>query len=135
VRSVTLITLLLIAHVSTCRSQSYYESSGQTAIFTLKAGAKSGPLSTQSSSGSHYFSTRALSIANVNNNIVILLPSLLRGYADISLCDISGRQIFRKSAFGNMPVYFNKNTLMPGIYNVSVYVDGKALSRRFLISK
>ena len=129
------ITLVILGCVVACWSQAYYEASGQTQVFTLTAGAKSGPVAIRKGSLMRTEKNSGINLAVTRGGIVITLPSLRRGSADISLYDLAGRQIFRQRGYWGASLRLATQTFPAGIYTAIVRVDGKNYSRRLAMSR
>ena len=114
-------------------SQAYYEASGQTQAFTLAAGAKAGPSAIKRGSdvrsGPHY----GLRVIFSRGGIVVTLPGMHRGSADIALYNIKGRQVYRQIKNGPS-LRLETPLLAPGIYNMLIRFDGLIYSHRIAVS-
>lgn len=116
-------------------SQAYYEASGQTDIFTLAPGAKTGHSGTQAAQTLHRVTVSNISITVARSGIIVALPSQLpRGSADISVSNVAGRQIYRQHGFSGRTLRFENGVFKPGIYAIRVCVDGQKYVRRFAIT-
>jgi hypothetical protein len=132
-RSALVTASVIFGFAVACLSQTYYEASGQTAVFTLKAGAKTSAI--HSGSVIRSVLNSSINVTTVKGNIVVTLPALQRGLADISLYDIAGRQIYRQHGYSGTSLRLETRTFAPGVYSMLVCVDGKKYSRRVAVSK
>ena len=115
-------------------SQAYYEASGQTQVFTLTAGAKSGPAAIRGGSVMRTGKKSGINITVTRGGIVIRLPAMHQGSVDISLYDITGRQVYRQCGTIGISLRLETQTFAPGIYNVLVHVNGQNFTRRVVLN-
>jgi hypothetical protein len=131
-------TVLVAATILSCATagwgQFYYEASGQTAVFTLAAGAKSGPVTIPGGVVKHTRINSGISVIATRGGIVITLPALQHGKADIALYNLSGRQIYRQRGYIGTSLRLDIRRFAPGIYTVFVCIDGKDFSRKIAVS-
>jgi hypothetical protein len=120
--------------VSSGWSQTSYEASGQTVVFTLTPGAKASPLAVIGGSGSR-FGKNAVSITSARGFIVVSLSSQPHGPSDISIYDMAGRQAYRQRGFSGGSLRLETRRFAPGMYNILVRIDGRNYSRRFAVSR
>jgi hypothetical protein len=132
---IALATAVIITCTVAGWGQACYEASGQTAVFTLKAGAKSGPAAIREGPVLHAGLNSGISLTATRGGIVITLPALQRGSADIALYDLTGRQIYRQRGFNGTSLHIETKAFASGIYTAIVRVDGKNYSRRFAVSR
>jgi hypothetical protein len=126
---------IALGYGAACWSQTSYDASGQTAVFTLTAGAKSGPASIRSGSVSRTGKGNSVTVASMRGFIVVSLPSQLRFPSDIAMYDIAGKQLYRQRGFNGASFRLDTRLLAPGIYTVIVRIDGQNFSRRFAVSR
>jgi hypothetical protein len=126
---------VLLGYAAAAWSQAFYEASGQTAVFTLTPGAKSGPSSIRGRVVSHTGPQNGIRIAMVKGGIVLTLPSLRQGRSDITIYNMAGRQVYRQRGFSGASLRFDARRFAPGMYNVLVRIDGQNYSRRFAVSR
>lgn len=115
--------------------QQYYEASGQTAVFTLTPGAKSGPSSIRGRVVSRMGPQTGMRIAMVKGGFVVTLLSQRHGQSDITMYDMAGKQVYRQRGFSGSSLRFDAHRFAPGIYNLLVRIDGQNYSRRFAVSR
>ncbi len=123
-----------LGFAATVAGQNYYAASGQTAVFGLTAGAKSGPAAIRGNALSRLEPGR-LVISAVKGAIVVTLSSPPRSPADIAVYDMSGKLVFHKLGFSGLIFRLDTSRLASGIYHARVRIDGQNLSRRFAVSK
>jgi hypothetical protein len=116
-------------------SQTFYEASGKTAVFTLAPGAKVGPDAIRDRAVSRPGTGRALTMASGKGFIVVTLSSLRSGLGDIALYDIAGRQAYRQHGLTSASLRLDTRRFAPGMYTVVVRIDGQNYSRRFALSR
>ena len=133
-RGIVLVSAILMACAITGWGQAYYESSGQTQVFTLAAGAKIGPSAIKSTPALRTGINNGISVGTSRGSIVVALPALHRGVADIALYDIKGRQIYRQSGFLGTSLRLETKAIAPGVYSMLVRVDGKSYTRRVAVN-
>jgi hypothetical protein len=115
--------------------QQYYEASGQTAVFTLTPGAKSGPSSIRGRVVSRTGPQTGIRTAMVKGGLVVTLLSQRHGQSDISIYDMAGKQVYRQRGFSGSSLRFDAHRFAPGMYNLLVRIDGQNYSRRFAVSR
>ena len=130
-RRITISVAIILSCIVTCWSQAYYEASGQTQVFTLTSGAKSGLISV----GHTAKINNDLKITSIQNAIVILLPGISHRVVNIAMYNISGRQIFCKNGYNGTTLRLKSGWFAPGIYTAIASIDGKNYSHLFAISK
>ena len=116
-------------------SQTNFQSSGQTAVFTLTPGAKAGPEAVLRGVAARASKANGVTIAVVKGGIVVTLPSLRHGLGDITLYDMTGRQAYRQRGFAGASLRMDARRFAPGMYNVIVRIDGQKYSRRIAVSR
>jgi TRAP-type uncharacterized transport system substrate-binding protein len=117
-------------------SQAYYEASGQTRVFTLAAGAKSGPVAIRGGSVMRTGKDSGINFAVTRGGIVVTLSAAnQQGSADIALYDLTGRQIYRQHGYCGTSLRLETKAFSAGVYTALVRVDGKNYSRRFAVSR
>lgn len=134
-RSVSLAIVLVLFGSMKILSQTYYEASGQTATFTLTAGAKSGFSAIHSSSPMRTGMNNAVTVASTKGAIVITLTVLPRGSVDIALYNIVGRQMYRHSGLNGTSLRIDTQSFAPGIYVALVRIEGQSYPRRFVVNR
>jgi hypothetical protein len=117
-----------------CWSQAYYEASGQTQVFTLTPGAKSGPASIRNGSFLHAKMNGGIRVTATRGGISIILPAQRHGSADIALYNIAGRQIYRQHGYNGASLRLETRTFAPGVYSLIVRLDGQSYSRRCTVT-
>lgn len=132
-RRIIISVAIILSCIVTCWSQAYYEASGQTQVFTLKAGAKSGLTTIRV--GHMATINNDLKITSIQNAIVISLPAISHKVVNIAMYNISGRQIFCKHGYSGTTLRLKSGWFAPGIYTAIAIIDGKNYSRLFAISK
>jgi hypothetical protein len=115
--------------------QSTFQASGRSAVFTLAPGATAGPDAVQRGIVSQQGKRSGVTIAFVKNGILVALPSLRRGPADIAVYDMTGRLAFRLRGFSGASLRLDPRRFAPGMYNVIVRMDGQKYSRRIAVSR
>ena len=115
--------------------QQYYEASGQTAVFTLTPGAKSGPASIRGKAVLYSGTQSGIRIAIVKGGIVVTLLSQRHGQSDVAIYNVAGRQVYRQCGLSGASLRFDTRRFAPGMYNVLVRIDGQNYSRRFAVSR
>lgn len=128
--SIVLSSVILIYAVS-CWSQAYYEASGQTVAFTLTVGAKAGPSAIKRGPAVGSGQRRGFSVVTSRGCIVVTLPGMHRGSADIALYDIRGRQVYRQRKDGPS-LRLDTQQFAPGMYTVLIRFDGQMYSHRIV---
>ena len=116
-------------------SQAYYEASGQTAVFTLAAGAKSGPAAIHNDPVVRTEAKRGVTVSMTRGALLIVLPVYQRGNAAIALFDIAGRRIYQRSGNSDKMLRLETLSFAPGIYSLLVRVDGMIYSRRIAVGR
>ncbi len=134
-KRITLVTAAILTCAVACWSQTCYEAIGQTVAFTLKAGAKSGPAAIRGISVMRDRLYNGISVTTTRDGILVTLPSLQRGIADIAVYDVAGRQIYRQRGFNGTSLHLETRTFAPGIYAARVQVDGQNYLRRFAVGR
>lgn len=127
-------TAMLFVCAATGWSQPYYEASGQTQVFTLAAGAKVGPSAIKGGRMNRFVMNTGISVVTSRGSIVVTLPALQRGSADIAVYDIKGRQGFRQSGFHGASLRLETKLFAPGVYSLLVRVDGQSFARRVAVN-
>lgn len=115
--------------------QAFYEASGQTAVFTLTPGAKSGPAAIRGRAVSRSGKGSAIRIVAVKGGMVVTLLSPRRGQSDISIYEMTGRQVYRQRGLSGSSLRLDTRRYAPGMYNLLVRIDGQNYSRRFAVSR
>ena len=134
-KRITITAAVILGCAVACWSQAYYEASGQTQVFTLAAGAKSGPAAIRGGSVMGTVKNSGVNLAVTRSGILITLPSMQRGSADVALYDLTGRQIYRQRGYCGTSLRLQTQAFASGIYTALVRVDGKNYSRRFAVSR
>jgi hypothetical protein len=134
-KRMTFVAAVILTYAFACWSQICYEASGQTAAFTLKAGAKSGPAAIHEISVMRDKSSSGISVTRTRGSILIILPFLEHGIGDIAVYDIAGRQIYRQREFSRASLQIETWTFAVGIYTIRVQFDGQNYIRRFMVSR
>lgn len=129
----TLSLAIIFGFAVASRSQAYYEASGQTAVFTLAAGAKAGPSVIKGSFVVRTALNGEMKVTTYRGGIMIALPAI-QGHADITLYDIIGRQIYRQQGFSGTMIRLETRTLAAGVYSILVRSNGQSYTRRVAIS-
>jgi hypothetical protein len=111
-------------------SQTYFEASGQTAVFKLAAGEKSNAAIRDVA---RLRPGSALHMATVKGGILITLSQ--RGFYDIAIYDMAGRQAYAAHRFNAQAVRIDTRAFAPGIYNALFRINGQNYSRRFAVSR
>ncbi len=132
-KRITVMSTLVLACAAACWCQVCHDASGQTAAFTLKAGAKSGPTAIRAVAARGRGDS-GLRVTTTGSGILVTLPAMERGISDVAVYDIAGRQIYRQRGFSGTSVHFEPQTLAAGIYTVRVQGDAKNYVRRFIVS-
>jgi hypothetical protein len=130
----TIVHLLVFICVVAGWSQTFYESSSQTQVFTLKAGAKAGPTAINNSSISLPVINNGISVMTLKGSIVVKLPSFHSRSTTIALYDIRGRQVYRQEGITGSALRLDARSFAPGVYSVIFRADGKKFSRVVAIS-
>jgi len=125
-------SVFILGCVAAGWSQAYYEVSNQTKVFTLAAGAKVGSVAIRS--GAVVGINSGISVTTTRSGIMVTLPSLQRGSADIALYDIQGRQMFRQQGFGGAVLRLETRRFAPGIYSMQIRANGRSYSRMVAVS-
>ena len=115
-------------------SQAYYESSGQTQVFKLAAGAKVGSAAIKDVAANHLAMNNGISVLATRGSIVVTMPALQRGVADVELYDIKGRQIYRQRGINSTVVRFETKSFASGIYSVLIRGNGQIFSRMIVLN-
>jgi hypothetical protein len=132
---IAIIGAIIFGFVVSGWSQAYYEASGQTAVFTLAAGVKSGPAAIKGG-----FVARAtglndgISVTTSRGGIVVVLPVIQGGSADIALYNIMGRQIYLQQEYNGTLLRLGTKAFVPGVYSILVHIDGKSYTRLVAVS-
>lgn len=134
-KRITLVAAAIVTCAVACRSQTCYEAIGQTTAFTLKAGAKSGPAAIRGIFAMRDRINSGISVTTTRDGILVTLPSLQRGIAEMAVYDVAGRLIFRQRGFSGTSLRLETRTFAPGIYTMRVQVDGQSYLRRFAVSR
>jgi hypothetical protein len=134
-KRITLATAVILTCTVVGWSQDYYEASGQTQVFTFKAGAKSGPAAIHRASVQHAMVNNGIKFMTTRGRILITLPTSQQGSAKILLFNIAGRQIYRQRGYSGTSLHIETQAFASGIYTAIVRVDGKNYSRRFAVSR
>lgn len=134
-KRITLMSAAILTFTLACWSQTCYEAIGQTVAFTLKAGAKSGPAAIREISVMRDRINSGIKVTTSRDGILVTLPSLQRGIADIAVYDVAGRQIYRQRGFSGASLRLETRTFAAGIYTALVQVDGQNYLRRFAVSR
>jgi hypothetical protein len=116
-------------------SQAYYEASGQTAVFTLTAGAKSGPAAIRGGSVLRTGKNSGISVTTTRGGILVTLPTLRSGTTDIALYDVAGRQIYRQHGYSGASLRIETQNFASGMYTARIQVDGLNYSRRLMANR
>jgi hypothetical protein len=116
-------------------TQTSFQSSGQTAVFTLTPGAKAGPEAVLHGVVVRPAKGNSVTIGLVKGGIVVTFPTLRHGLGDITIYDMSGRQAFRQHGFAGASLRLDARRFAPGMYNVIVRIDGQKYSRRIAVSR
>jgi hypothetical protein len=114
---------------------SSYDASGQTAVFTLTPGAKSGPSAIRSGASLHSAVANSIRIAAGKNLIGITLSFARRSPVDVAIYDVAGKRAFRQRGFNGTFLRLNAHLFAPGLYSVVVRKDGQNYSRYFTVSR
>jgi hypothetical protein len=125
---------VFVGCAAACWSQTFYEASGQTKVFTLTPGAKSGPASIRDNFFPHAKMIGGIRVTASRGGISIVLPSLRHGAADIALYNIAGRQIYRLQGYDGASLRLETRTFAPGVYSLIVRIDGQSYSRRCTVT-
>jgi hypothetical protein len=133
-RRIVMTMAAIIGCAMACWSQAYYEASGQTQVFTLTPGAKSGPASIRSGSFLHAKMISGIRVSATGGGIAITLPALRHGSADIALYNIAGRQMYRQRGYNGASLRLETRTFAPGVYSLIVRIDGQSYSRRITVT-
>jgi hypothetical protein len=115
--------------------QDYFEASGQTAAFTLQAGAKVGPSPVLRRTVSRTETGSDLRISALRNSLLVTLGSQRRAPVDIAVYSMAGRQVYLRRGFAGHAFCIDTRLMAPGIYNLSVRTDGLNFSRRFVVGR
>jgi hypothetical protein len=132
-RRIVITSATVLCCIITGWSQAYYEASGQTTVFTLAAGAKAGPSAIKGSPVVRTALNREMKVTTSRGGIMVALPAL-QGHADITLCDIKGRQICRQQGLSGTTVRLENRTLAAGVYSIIVRANGQRYTRRVAVS-
>ena len=124
----------IMAYAAAGWSQAYYEASGQTVVFTLAAGAKAGPSAIRAGQLRQGAAIASMEVTVSRSNIVVSLPTLQRGNADIAIFNIQGRQVYRQQGFTGKTLRLESAVFKTGMYVVRVGVEGQRYVRRFSIA-
>ena len=134
-RQIALVVAAVIGCTVSGWSQSYYEASGRTAVFTLTAGAKSGSVAIRSGSAvTQVRSNIGVTVKTASSRIVVSLPALQSSSADIAIYTVAGKQIYRQRGYRGASLSLDSRQFAQGMYSVVVRVEGKSYSRRFAIT-
>jgi hypothetical protein len=114
--------------------QAYYEASGQTQVFTLTAGAKAGSAAIKRSPALLAAPKNGICVKAFRGGFLVTLLGLQRGYADIVLYDIKGRQVCRRRAINCTSLRLETGSFAPGIYTLFVHAWGQSFSRRIAVN-
>lgn len=130
------LALALITLAVSGWSQSYFEASNRTSVFTLTAGAKALPSAVKESRAFHSIQAAAPRIQPMNGHVLITLPigSFNRAGTDIALFDIKGRQVYRQNSMQGTSLRIETRSFAPGVYSMLLRIDGKSYSRLVPIS-
>lgn len=115
-------------------SQGYYETSGQTQVFTLTAGAKAGTTGTRSGRAFSTGKNTEIRVIAARGGVVVSLPLSLRGTAEVALFDIRGRQVFRLTGITGTSVCIESGSFAPGVYSMLIRASGTSCVRRVALN-
>ena len=114
--------------------QAYFDASGKTAVFTLKAGEKAGCFVVSTAVVQMVSNkTSSVKVATVSDGILVTLPTVKHGSADVALYDMCGRQIYRQCGVRAPALRLETRTFAMGLYTVTVRLDGKSHTCRFVV--
>jgi hypothetical protein len=134
-KRIVLTVAAIIGCAMACWSQAYYEASGQTQVFTLTPGAKSGPAaSIRSGSFLHAKMISGIRVSATRGGIIIMLPALRQESADVALYNIAGRQMYRQRGYNGASLRLETRTFAPGVYSLIVRIEGQSYSRRITVT-
>jgi hypothetical protein len=134
-RRIAIAAALLLSLTVTGWSQAYYEASGQTAVFTLSAGAKSGPAAIHDDPVVRAEEKRGVTVSMVRGAVLITLPVHQRGNVAIALFDIAGRRIYQRTGDSEKMLRLETRSFAPGVYSLLVRVDGMTCSRCIAVGR
>lgn len=132
-RNIIVISFVIFSFSITCWSQAYYEASGQTAVFTLTAGAKAGPTAIKRSPEVHAALSSDIKVTMSRGGIVVIMPVAHQRSANIALYDIRGRQVYRQQGYNGTSLQLETKAFAPGIYNLLIRADGQSYTRRVAV--
>jgi hypothetical protein len=124
--------VLLIVAAGFC--QSYYEASGQSAVFTLAAGAKSGPAAVRDQRLNRPMES-GIGIVPAKGGLLVTVPLSQRGRTDVAVYTMAGRQMYRRHGLFESGLRIDTRQFGAGIYTVCVHAGGLNFSRRFAIDR
>ena len=134
-RKITLSAAVVLGLSATAFSQSYYEASGQTAVFTLKAGARTNPVvAVKSKASTIKPAMSALSVAVNKTTITLVLGSGAIKTADLAFYDVAGKLVYRQSASSSV-VHIDVKKFGSGVFAAVVKVDGVMMTKRFAVGR
>jgi len=129
--SAVLSTILCFSFL--CWSQAYYEASGQSQVFTLSAGAKSGPASIHQPLAKFIQTRNDVKFYQLHNgNISILLPNIPQ-LAKIAVFNVFGRQVFYSTYRFNDFICIDTRLYSFGMYTIVVAIGNHKISKHFLV--
>lgn len=132
---IAIIGAIIFGFVVSGWSQAYYEASGQTAVFTLVAGAKSGPAAIGKGPDMQAVLNGGIKVTMSRGIIVVVIPVAYQKNANIALYDIRGRQVCRQQGYNGTSLQIETKAFAPGVYSMLVRVDGKSYSRRVAVNR
>lgn len=132
--SMLMASVAILCLSNACFGASFYESSGQTSVFTFAAGSKSGPLAIRNGRVTQFLNANPITISSVKRN-VISFSLQLKGSCEIALYDISGRLAFLRRGFDGTSLSLDTRIFGSGLYTVVVRQNGQSFSRRITISR
>jgi hypothetical protein len=127
-----ILVAVILAYAVASWSQTRYEASGQTQVFTLTAGVKIGPTAINRSI-SRMEKNNGINFEATMNRIVIMFSPIQPRRINIEIYNLSGHQIFQRRGYFGSSVCVETKAIATGIYTAIVCVDGKIFSHRFAV--
>lgn len=126
--------VILLGIAATSSSQNYFEASGQTKVFTLAAGAKSGPDAVRNTPAPRLAGAHQAAIALSRNSIIFTQPFQSGGLADVAVYNVAGRLVFRQTGIAGR-LFLDTRRFAPGIYQARLTSAGHDITRRFVTAR
>lgn len=132
-RRIVLMWTIVACAITAGWCQAFYEASGKTAVFSLKAGAKAGSTEIHNAAQTRSSAKTNVRIVTVGDGVLVVLP-IADGTADLALYDMRGRLLYHKREVQTARLFLETKTLAMGLYTAIVCLDGKKYIGRIVIA-